>query len=140
MKHVMAVITFCSLVVPTVVLVDSDAWSGCTPQERIELSKQGYAKGEVEKMCSDSGTDFWNTLSNSLGKALTRGVEMGTAKGLTELDKALGGSGNNYANASNNGASMCETNYGTCPLSGGPVGHACYCRGRNGYTFNGISK
>jgi hypothetical protein len=139
MKHVMAVITLCSLVVPAFVLVDSDAWSGCTIDQRIKLGDQGYDKDAVEKACSASGDDFGNTLS----KTLSRALEIGAPNGLNELDKALGGSGNNHytdASSATNGASMCETNYGTCPLTGGPVGHRCYCRGWNGYTFTGISK
>jgi hypothetical protein len=127
MKHVMAVITLCSLVVPAFVLVDSDAWSGCTIEQRIELGNQGYDKGEVERACRDHGDVFLDILS--------KGVEIGLNK--------LGGSGNSHytdASSATNGASMCETNHGTCPLSGGPVGHPCYCRGRNGYTFTGISK
>ena len=129
MKHVMAVITLCSLIVPALVLVDSEAWSRCTPEQRITLGTQGYDKGEVDKACGDSGDDFWNSLSKTLSTALGNGA----AKGLNRLDKALGGGGNNHA-------SMCETNYGTCPLSGGPVGHPCSCRAWNGSTFAGISK
>jgi len=143
MKHLMAVITLCSLVVPGVVLVDSDAWSGCTIDQRIKLGDQGYDKEEVEKKCSDSGADFLNTLSNTLSMALSRGAEIGAANGLNKLDKALGGSGNDYypnTPSATRGASMCETNYGTCPLQGGPVGNPCYCRARNGSTFMGISK
>ena len=142
MKHVMAVLTL-SLVVPALVLVDSDAWSGCTIDQRIKLGDQGYDKAEVEKKCSDSGADFFNTLSNTLSMALSRGVEMGAANGLNRLDKALGGSGNNpYTNgsAATHGASMCETHFATCPLPGGPVGSPCYCRAQNGYTYNGIAK
>jgi hypothetical protein len=94
MKHVMTVIILCSLVVPVLVLVDSDAWSGCTIEQRIELGKQGYEKDEVEKACSDSGDDFWDTLS--------RGFATGLANGLTNgLNKALEGSGNNYASCNN---------------------------------------
>jgi hypothetical protein len=133
MKHVMAVTILCSLVVPAVVLVDSDAWSGCTVEQRIELGKQGYGKDEVGKACSDSGDDFWDTLS--------RGFATGLANGLTNgLNKALQGSGNDYASTATNGANMCATNYGTCPLSGGPVGYPCYCPGWNGSTITGISR
>jgi hypothetical protein len=131
MKHLMGVITFCSLVVPALLLVDSDAWSGCTIEQRIELGKQGYDKVEVEKACRDRSDVFLDILSGAVG----RGVEIGLNK--------LEGNGNNHntdASLATSGASMCETNHGTCPLSGGPVGHACYCRGRNGYTFTGISK
>ena len=117
MKDVMAVIIWCSLLVfPAFVPVDSDAWSGCTVEQRIELSNQGYGKDEVEKACS-----YANGLTNG-------------------LNKALGGSGNNYASSATYSASMCSTNYGTCPLSGGPVGYPCYCPGWNGYTITGISK
>lgn len=143
MKHVMAVLTLCSLVVPAFVLVDSDAWSRCTPEQRIELGKQGYDKSEVDQTCNDSGDDFWNALSNTLGQALTRGVEIGAANGLNKLDQALGGNRNNYstdASSTFSGASRCETTYGTCSLSGGPVGYPCYCRAWNGTTFTGISK
>jgi len=127
MKHVIAVIIGCSLVVPAFVLVESDAWSGCTTEQRIELGNQGYGKDEVEKACS------WDTLS--------RGFASGLANGRTDgLSKALGGSGNNYASATTHGASMCSTNYGTCPLTGGSVGDPCYCPGWNGYTITGISK
>jgi hypothetical protein len=135
MKHVMAVTILCSLVVPAFVLVDTDAWSGCTIEQRIELGKQGYGKDEVEKACSDSGDNFWDTLSKGLATGLANGLTNG-------LNKALGEGANNYTtNASTpNGASMCQTNYGTCPLSGGPIGYPCSCPGWNGYTFTGISK
>jgi hypothetical protein len=136
MKQVMTVIILCSLVVPAFLLGGSDAWSGCTVDQRIELGNQGYGKDEVERACGDSGDDFWGTLS--------RGLATGLANGLTNsLNKALGGSETNYntdAPSATNGATMCSTNYGTCPLSGGPVNYACYCRGWNGYTFTGISK
>lgn len=133
MKHVMAVIIGCNLVVPAFVVVDSDAWSGCTIEQRIELGNQGYGKEEVEKACSRSGKGFWDTLS--------RGFASGLANGLTDgLNNALGGSGNNYASSATHGASMCSTNYGTCPLSEGPVGYPCYCPGWNGHTITGISK
>jgi hypothetical protein len=79
MKHVMAVIIGCSLVVPAFVHVDSDAWSGCTTEQRIELGNQGYGGDEVEKACS------WDTLSRGFSSGLTDG-----------LSKALGGSGNTY--------------------------------------------
>ncbi len=122
MKHVMAVIIGCNLVVSAFVVVDSDAWSGCTIEQRIELGNQGYGRDEVEKACSQSGNGFWKN-------------------GLTDaLDKALGGSGNSYASSATHGASMCSTNYGSCPLSGGPMGYPCYCPGWNGYTITGISK
>ena len=143
MKHVMAVLTVCSLVVPALVLVDSDAWGGCTIDQRIKLGDQGYDKVEVEKKCSDSGGDLLNALSNTLSIALSRGVEIGAANGLNKLDKALGGSGNNHstnASSATHGASMCETGYGMCPLPGGPVGYPCSCRAWNGSTFTGISK
>jgi hypothetical protein len=35
MKHVIAVTILCSLVVPAFVLVDSDAWSGCTIEQGL---------------------------------------------------------------------------------------------------------
>lgn len=41
-----------SLIVPPVVLVDSDALSGCMPEQRIE---QTCDKGQVDKTCNDSG-------------------------------------------------------------------------------------
>jgi hypothetical protein len=92
MKHVMAVITLCSLVVPGFVLVDSDAWSGCTIEQRIELGNQGYDKGEVEKACRDTGDVFLDILS--------KGVEIGLNK--------LGGSGNNhYTDASSTTNGVC---------------------------------
>ena len=122
MKHAMAVIIGCNLVVSAFVVVDSDAWSGCTTEQRIELGNQGYGKDEVEKACSQSGNGFWEN-------------------GLTDgLDKALEGSRNNYASSATHGASMCSTNYGNCPLSRGPVGNPCYCPGWNGYTITGIAK
>ncbi|MDF0677537.1 MAG: hypothetical protein P0120_24840 [Nitrospira sp.] len=135
MKQVMAVITIWSLVVPALVLVDSNAWSGCTIEQRIDLGKQGYDKGEVEKACSDSGDDFWNTMGKALGNTLSDAMTRG-------VDKAFGGSGKNpYTDASAmNGASRCETNVGTCPLSGGPAGYPCYCRGWNGSTLTGVSR
>jgi hypothetical protein len=80
--------------------------------------------------------DFWDTLSQGLATGLANGLTNG-------LNKALGGGGNNYttnASSTTNGASMCQTNYGTCPLSGGPIGYPCYCPGWNGYTFTAISK
>ena len=55
MKHVMAVIIGCNLVVSAFVVADSYAWSGCTIEQRIELGNQGYGKDEVEKACSQSG-------------------------------------------------------------------------------------
>jgi len=136
MKHVAAVIICCSLIVPALVLVDSDAWSGCTVEQRIELGKQGYDKEQVEKACSESDDNFWDNLSKGFAKELANGLTNG-------LNKALGGSGNNennYASSNANGAQLCSTNYGTCPLSGGPVGYPCYCPGWNGYTITGISK
>lgn len=136
MKHVMAVITLCSLIIPALVLVDSNAWSGCSIEQRIELGKQGYDKDRVDKTCGDSGDDFWEILSRGLATGLTNGLTNG-------LDRALGGTRNNYRNDASspmNGASRCETNYGTCPLSGGPTGYPCYCPAWNGSTLMGISK
>lgn len=136
MKHAMVVITLCSLIVLALVLVDSNAWSGCTIEQRIDLGKQGYDKGEVEKACGDSGDDFWNTMGKALGNTLSDAMTRG-------VDKAFGGNGrNHYTDASSamNGASRCETNVGTCPLSGGPAGYPCYCRAWNGSTFTGISR
>jgi hypothetical protein len=103
MKHVMAVTILCSLVAPAVVLVDSDAWSGCTVEQRIELGKQGYGKDEVGKACSDSGDDFWDTLSRGFATELANGLTNG-------LNKALDGAGNSYASSATNGATMCSTN------------------------------
>ena len=136
MKHIAAVIIWSTLTVPALVLVDSDAWSGCTVEQRIELGKQGYDKAQVEKACSESDDSFWDNLSKGFAKELANGLTNG-------LNKALGGSGNNennYASSNANGAQLCSTNYGTCPLSGGPVGYPCYCPGWNGYTITGISK
>jgi hypothetical protein len=131
MKHVAAVIIWCSLIVPALVFVDSDAWSSCTIEQRIELGKQGYEKAEVEKACRDHGDDFLDILTG----ALQKGAEIGWKK----LDPN-GNNNNPDASLATNGARICSTNYGTCPLSGGPVGNACYCRTRNGYTSLGISK
>jgi hypothetical protein len=134
MKQLMAVIMVCALVVPVMVLVHSDAWSGCTIEQRIELGKQGYDKAEVKEACDDSGDDFWDILS--------KGLATGLANGLTsELNQARGSRENSKpAPAPASGATICETNYGTCPLSGGPIGYPCYCPGWNGYTFTGSSK
>jgi hypothetical protein len=133
MKCVTAVITLCSLVVPALVLIDSNAWSGCTIEQRIELGNQGYDKGEVEKACSDSGDDFWNSMSKTLRDTVSAAASRG-------LDKAFGGGATSQdALSATKGASMCETNYGRCPLRG-PVGYPCYCRDRNGNTFQGILK
>jgi hypothetical protein len=136
MKHVMAITIVCSLlIVPILVLVHSDAWSGCTVQQRLELGNQGYDKAEVEKACSESGDDFWDILS--------KGLATGLANGLTsELNQALGGRQKNDtgATSSTSDASACITNAGTCPLSGGPIGYPCYCQAWNGATFTGLSR
>ena len=127
MNHVMAVITLCSLIILSFLFGVPDAWSVCTIDQRIELGKQGYDKGEVEKMCADSG-DVWTQI-------ISKGVEMGMNK--------LGGNRNNQntnALSATQAASTCVTNNGTCPLTGGPVGNTCYCRAPNCFTFTGISK
>ena len=127
MKHVTAVITICALFVSPLWIADADAWSGCTIEQRIELGKQGYDKGEVEKACRDGSDVFLDILNGAVGIGLKKWEESGN-KHKTDTSVA------------SNGASMCTTNRGTCPLPGGPVGHACYCRWPNGYTLPGISK
>jgi hypothetical protein len=39
-----------------------------------------------------------------------------------------------------NMATMCGTNYGTCPLQGVPAGGSCYCRAYNGFTAYGTAR
>lgn len=137
MKPVVAIIIWSSLAVTAVVLVGSDAWSGCTIEQRIELGKQGYDKGQVEKACSESVDNFWDSLGKDFARDFAKDLEKGLTNG---LNKALGANGNNYASSAISGARICSTNYGTCPLSGVPVGYPCYCTGRNGYAITGISK
>ena len=76
------------LIVPALMLVDSDAWSGCTVEQRIELGKQGYDKEQVEKACNESDDNFWDNLRKAFAKVLANGLTNG-------LNKALGGNGNN---------------------------------------------
>ena|SRR5688572_10901898 len=134
MKPIMVGTMVSILLMPAVILVSSDAWSGCSVEQRIELGKQGYDKGEVEKACGNSGDDFWDILS--------RGVATGLANGLTnELNQALGGrEKSNGASSATSGARACATTAGMCPLSGGPLGYPCYCQAWNGATFTGLSQ
>ncbi len=134
MNQLKAATIACAIIVPALVIAHSDAWSGCTVEQRIELGKQGYDKAEVEKTCDDSTDAFWDILSRELATGL--------ATGLTdELNQVLGLRDNSKPAPSPGGsATVCQTNYGTCPLLGGTIGHPCYCPGRNGYTFTGTSR
>ena len=124
----------CSLVVPAFVVMHSAAWGGCTVQERIELGMQGYDKEQVEKACTDVEEDFWE----SLGKGLATELMNSLTKGLSQ---ASGVRESTYSDTTaTDGARVCVTEGGTCPLSGGPTGYPCYCRTWNGLTFTGLSK
>jgi hypothetical protein len=52
----------------------------CTVEQRIELGNQGYTEDDVEKVCSYSGDDFWDTLSKGLGTELGGGLTRGLSK------------------------------------------------------------
>jgi hypothetical protein len=137
----------CCLVVLNGVILHSTAWGGCTAQERIELGKQGYDKGEVEKACADDGKNdggnFWESITKDLVTGLASGLTDGLSKGLDKgLSQALGVPERNSTAAapSSNSANACITNAGTCLLSGVPSGAPCYCQTWNGNTFYGIAK
>jgi hypothetical protein len=137
----------CCLVVLNGVVFHSTAWGGCTVQERIELGKQGYDKGEVEKACADAskndGGNFWEALTKDVVTNLANGVTDGLSKGLDKgLSSALGVRERNSTAASPTPeeARECVTNAGICPLSGVPIGARCYCQAWNGATFYGVSK
>ena len=137
----------CCLVVLNGVVLHSTAWGGCTAQERTELGKQGYDKGEVEKACADDdkkdGENFWESLSKGVLTNLANGLTDGLSKGLDKgLSHALGVRERNSTAAAPtpDGARVCVTDAGTCPLSGVPVGFPCYCQATNGATFMGYSK
>ena len=124
-----------SLIVPTVVLLYSEASSSCTVDQRIDLGKQGYTIEQVEKVCSsDAGVDkFFNQFLDGLGKGLA-----------DELSKALVGEGKSgdgkSPSPSASAATMCTTDYGSCPLTGVAVGYSCHCRAWNGYAYPGIAR
>ena len=134
MKPIMVGTMVSILLVPAVILVSVDAWSGCSVEQRIELGKQGYDKGEVEKTCGNSGDDFWDILS--------RGVATGLANGLTnELNQALGSVRKAMVLRRLPVAhAPVPPLPGMCPLSGGPLGYPCYCQAWNGTTFTGLSQ
>jgi len=46
-RHLMKLLIFLAVALPT-----NYALSECTPQERIELGKQGYSRAEVNRFCS----------------------------------------------------------------------------------------
>lgn len=121
----------------------SVAWGGCTVQERIDLGKQGYDKGEVEKTCTDVGKNdtenFWETLSKEVVTELANGLTDSLNKGLSN---ALVGRERNppVSAPASKSASACVTNAGNCPLSGVPSGARCSCQAWNGATFYGVSR
>lgn len=134
MKQLVTGIVVCTLVVPVMVGIHSEGWSACSVDQRIQLGNQGYDKAEVEKACEQNGNDFWDILSRELATGLATGLT-------NELNQTLGLRENGGpAQAPAPGATVCETNYGTCPLAGGPIGYPCYCPGWNGYMFKGSSR
>jgi hypothetical protein len=145
--HYMGLGFACFLVTVNGVSLQSAAWAGCTVEQRIELGKHGYDKGEVEKACTDDGKkdgeNFWESLSKGVVTNLANGLTEGLSKGLDKgLSQALGVRERNSTAAapSSNSANACVTNAGTCPLSGVPSGAPCYCQTWNGTTFYGIAK
>ena len=139
--HYMGLGFACFLVALNGVSLHSAAWAGCTVEQRIELGKNGYDKGEVEKGCADDGKNvgesFWKTLSKSVVTDLANGFTDGLTKG---LNNALVGRDRSSTAPTSTSASVCVTDAGTCPLSGVPSGAPCYCHAWNGTTFYGVAK
>ncbi len=50
-RHLMKLLIFLAVALPT-----NYALSECTPQERIELGKQGYSRAEVNRFCSQQSS------------------------------------------------------------------------------------
>ena len=147
MKKRIGLSLVCCFGVLNIVMLHSAAWGGCTVQERIELGKQGYDKGEVEKACADDGNsdggNFWEALTKDVVTNLSKGLTDGLSKGLDKgLSSALGVRERNSTAAapSPQEARECVTIAGICPFSGGPVGAQCYCQAWNGATLYGVSK
>jgi hypothetical protein len=138
-----------SLVGSSVVLFYSEGSSSCTIDQRINLGKQGYTPDRVDQMCTNSEPSPaedskdkgpWDELINAfmgeLGKGLGQELFNGNDKGNNNAAPPTPASPYSYSNT----ATMCATNYGTCPLRGIPAGASCYCRAYNGFTAHGVAR
>jgi hypothetical protein len=137
-----------SLVGSFVVLSYSEGSSACTIDQRINLGKQGYTSERVDEMCTHSESSpaeeskgagpldgLLNAFMGELGKGLGQELFKGNDKGNNTAPPAPA-SPRSYPNR----ATMCATNYGTCPLQGIPAGASCYCRAYNGFTSYGVAR
>jgi hypothetical protein len=137
-----------SLVGSSIALSYSEGSSGCTIYQRINLGKQGYTSERIDQMCAHSESspsaegskdgEPWDKLLNEfmgeLGKGLGQELFKGNDKGNNAVPPTPASP--YYSNT----ATMCATNYGTCPLRGIPAGASCYCRAYNGFTAYGVTR
>jgi hypothetical protein len=149
MRNVTFAAIVLSLVGSSIALSYSEGSSGCTIDQRINLGKQGYTSERVDQMCTHSESSPsaegskdggpWDKLLNEfmgeLGKGLGQGLFKGNDKGNNAVPPT---SASPYSHS--NTATMCATNYGTCPLRGIPAGASCYCRAYNGFTAYGVAR
>lgn len=128
MRTIMVCTMVTCLIAPLSEVLRADASSTCTVERQTYLDQQGYTKDQVERVCRDDGA-----VEAFLGIS---GEE--PAYGMTQ---ALGDNRNRDDRTSPiaSRATRCQTNYGTCSLSGGALGSRCYCEFW-GYTFTGISR
>jgi hypothetical protein len=137
-----------SLVGSSIALSYSEGSSGCTIDQRINLGKQGYTSERVDQMCTHSESSppaeeskggpldgLINAFMGELGKGLGQELFKGNDKGNNTAPPAPV-SPRSYPHT----ATMCATNYGTCPLRGIPAGASCYCRAYNGFTAYGVAR
>ncbi len=97
----------------------------------------------VEKACAgdskNDGENFWEALTKDVLTNLVNGLTGSLTKGLNNA--LVGRERNSTVSAPTpDGAKVCVTDAGACPLSGVPVGFPCYCQAANGATFMGFSK
>ena len=113
---------------------------GCTIDQRINLGKQGYTSERVDQMCNNSESSAgdggpWDKLLNEFMGELGKGLGQEIFKGNDQGNNAVPIRPGPF-----NHATMCATNYGTCPLQGIPAGTSCYCKAYNGFTAYGVAR
>jgi hypothetical protein len=115
------------IIFASLVLTASEGVAKCTPKERIELGKQGYAKAEVNKICEqdtsteENESDDLNSSDEEKRKPKSR---------ITDNND----NNNNYSNLM-----YCCDAYGNkrCAIgiNPGPIGSPCWCYGIPGTGF-----
>ena len=117
MKKLMVAVTVLSLVVPSVVLFHSEASSACTFAQQVDLELRGLNHVQIAKICNGGGPP-------GPGDDRTTGEKI--------LDGLLGSPASR--------ATVCQTQYGTCPLNEGITGNRCSCMAPNGNRDYGTAR